>query len=72
MWPFIETYWLAAVSLFALTPVDLPPTPDAKVAWYAQTSFHKSAQLLGKNLFHQGDISYLEAVNQGQSNYFLR
>lgn len=65
MWPFVETYWLGAVSLFALTPVGAPPSSEANVAWYAEKSFQKSAQLLGKTLHHQGDISYLEAVNQG-------
>lgn len=46
LWPFIETYWLAAVSLFALTLV--PPTDSNKpVAWYAEKEFHKSTQLLG-------------------------
>jgi hypothetical protein len=47
LWPFIETYWLAAVSLFALTPVGVAPSPDATVAWYAEKEFHASAQFLG-------------------------
>lgn len=66
LWPFIETYWLAAVSLFALTP----PKPSKSVAWYAEKEFHKSAQLLGKSAHYQGDISYLEAVNQGAPRSF--
>ncbi|KAL8292445.1 hypothetical protein RQP46_001057 [Phenoliferia psychrophenolica] len=73
MWPFIEVYWLAAVSLFALTPVGAPPSEGENVAWYAEKQFQKSAQNLGKNLFYQGDVSYLEAVNQATlSNAFLR
>ncbi|GAA5871230.1 hypothetical protein JCM16303_000687 [Sporobolomyces ruberrimus] len=63
VWPFIEGYWLAAVSLFALTPTSPPPT-DRPVAWFAEKSFQSSAQLLAKTLFAQGDVSYLEAVNQ--------
>ncbi|KAK4054685.1 hypothetical protein OIO90_003497 [Microbotryomycetes sp. JL221] len=73
LWPFIETYWLAAVSLFALTPVDAPPNERDHVPWYAERTFHKSAQLLGKNAFYQGDISYLESINQATlANAFLR
>ncbi|KAK4054200.1 hypothetical protein OIV83_001226 [Microbotryomycetes sp. JL201] len=73
LWPFIETYWLAAVSLFALTPIENAPNGQENVPWYAERSFHKSAQLLGKNAFYQGDISYLESVNQATlANAFLR
>ncbi|GAA5971080.1 hypothetical protein JCM11641_004135 [Rhodosporidiobolus odoratus] len=61
IWPFIETYWLAVVSLFALTPTSSPPQP---VAWFAEKAFQASVQLLAKTLFAQGDVSYLEAVNQ--------
>ncbi|GAA5915410.1 hypothetical protein JCM6882_001416 [Rhodosporidiobolus microsporus] len=64
IWPFIETYWLAAVSLFALTPTNPPPSPAQPVAWFAEKAFQASAQLLAKTLFAQGDVSYLEAVNQ--------
>lgn len=64
VWPFVETYWLAAVSLFALTPTNLPPSPNHPVAWYAEKNFQASAQLLAKTLFAQGDVSYLEACNQ--------
>ncbi|GAA6017937.1 hypothetical protein JCM10207_002712 [Rhodosporidiobolus poonsookiae] len=63
IWPFIETYWLAAVSLFALTPAASSP-PGQPVAWYAEKAFQASVQLLAKTLFAQGDVSYLEAVNQ--------
>ncbi|KPV77785.1 uncharacterized protein RHOBADRAFT_48040 [Rhodotorula graminis WP1] len=64
VWPFIETYWLAAVSLFALTPTTPPPSDDEPIAWFAEKAFQTSAQLLAKTLFAQGDVSYLEAVNQ--------
>lgn len=49
LWPFIETYWLAAVSLFALTPVGHAPSSRLSVAWYAEKEFHKSVQLLGQS-----------------------
>ncbi|GAA5938602.1 hypothetical protein JCM1841_003045 [Sporobolomyces salmonicolor] len=65
IWPFIETYWLAAASLFALTPTSSPPSAEQPVAWFAEKAFQASAQLLAKTLFAQGDVSYWEAVNQG-------
>ncbi|GAA5992372.1 hypothetical protein JCM10908_000451 [Rhodotorula pacifica] len=64
LWPFIDTYWLAAVSLFALAPLSPPPSAEEPVAWYLEKAFQTSAQLLAKTLFAQGDVSYLEAVNQ--------
>lgn len=59
------TDWLAAVSLFALAPVLPPTSAEQPVAWFAEKAFQSSAQLLAKTLFAQGDVSYLEAVNQG-------
>ncbi|GAA5851497.1 hypothetical protein JCM8547_001112 [Rhodosporidiobolus lusitaniae] len=64
IWPFIETYWLAAVALFALTPTNPPPCPDNSVAWVEEKAFLASVQLLAKTLFAQGDCSYMESVNQ--------
>lgn len=63
--PLASADWLAAVSLFALAPTSAPPSADEPVAWYAEKAFQASAQLLAKTLFAQGDVSYLEAVNQG-------
>jgi hypothetical protein len=61
IWPFIEASWLGAISLLMLTP----PSPNAS----QQTSLPLNAvviqaQRLGKTLYAQGDISYLEAVNR--------
>ncbi|KAH0291431.1 acyltransferase [Aureobasidium namibiae CBS 147.97] len=61
IWPFIEASWLGAISLLMLTP------PSANVS--QQTSLPLNAvvtqaQRLGKTLYAQGDISYLEAVNR--------
>ncbi|VZI04690.1 unnamed protein product [Fusarium fujikuroi] len=60
IWPFIEATWLAAVSLMGLTP----PLGQNGEIWIEQGKTHNSAQLLGKTLYHQGDLSYFEAVNK--------
>ncbi|KOS23001.1 Dihydroxyacetone phosphate acyltransferase [Escovopsis weberi] len=60
IWPFIEASWLAAVSLLGLTP---PLDKDGDI-WIQETKAQKNAQLLGKTLYHQGDLSYFEAVNK--------
>ena len=49
------------------------PSPADNVPWVAAKAFEASVQKLGKALFYQGDVSYLEAVNQATlSNAFLR
>ncbi|KAK0715602.1 acyltransferase-domain-containing protein [Lasiosphaeris hirsuta] len=60
IWPFIESSWLAAVSLMGLTP----PLSQQDDIWIQSSKVHSSAQLLGKTLYHQGDLSYFEAVNK--------
>lgn len=60
IWPFIESSWLAAVSLMGLTP----PLSQKDDIWIQSSKAHDSAQLLGKTLYHQGDLSYFEAVNK--------
>lgn len=59
IWPFIEATWLAAVSLLGLTP----PLEYEEI-WIQVSNAQNSAQLLGKTLYHQGDLSYFEAVNK--------
>ncbi|PGH05547.1 hypothetical protein GX51_02886 [Blastomyces parvus] len=61
VWPFIEASWLGAVSLMGLTP---PLNNGAKSPWVDMKKAQDSAQLLGKTLYHQGDLSYFEAVNK--------
>ncbi|KAL9102964.1 MAG: hypothetical protein Q9163_001951 [Psora crenata] len=63
IWPFIESTWLGSVSLMALTP---PPLIEggSGSAWLDLPKTQDSAQLLGKTLYHQGDLSYFEAVNK--------
>ncbi|KAJ5298358.1 uncharacterized protein N7443_006478 [Penicillium atrosanguineum] len=60
IWPFIESSWLGAVSLLGLTP----PLEGSKDIWLDNKRALDSAQLLGKTLYHQGDLSYFEAVNK--------
>ena len=60
IWPFIESTWLGAVSLMGLTP----PIGQKGDKWLALTKTQDAAQLLGKTLYHQGDLSYFEAVNK--------
>ncbi|KAJ5746199.1 hypothetical protein N7520_011381 [Penicillium odoratum] len=60
IWPFIEASWLGAVSLLGLTP----PLDGPREIWINVKKVQDSAQLLGKTLYHQGDLSYFEAVNK--------
>ncbi|QIW99357.1 hypothetical protein AMS68_004875 [Peltaster fructicola] len=76
LWPFIEANWLGAVSMFMLTPPPVatttPAVADTKT-WIDQKKFENGAQLLGKTLYHQGDLSYFEAVNkEALKNAFAR
>lgn len=63
LWPFIEACWLGAIALFMLVP---PPgaNPTHAEGWLDFTAVQDRAQLLGKTLYHQGDLSYFEAVNK--------
>ncbi|KAH8163378.1 hypothetical protein CIB48_g4848 [Xylaria polymorpha] len=60
IWPFIESSWLAATSLMGLTP----PIKQKEEIWIEVAQAQNTAQLLGKTLYHQGDLSYFEAVNR--------
>jgi hypothetical protein len=60
IWPFIEASWLGAVSLMILTP----PLGHQGDLWLDMKKVQDQAQLLGKTLYHQGDLSYFEAVNK--------
>ena len=65
IWPFVEASWLAAVSLMALTPPpDQSSTDGSKDTWVEMKKAQDMAQLFGKTLYHQGDLSYYEAVNK--------
>ena len=60
IWPFVESTWLGAVSLMGLTP----PNEQMANRWLDAVKTQDAAQLLGKTLYHQGDLSYFEAVNK--------
>ena len=61
IWPFIEATWLGAVSLLMLTP---PANSAASKQSLDLKAVHNAAQLLGKTLYAQGDLSYFEAVSK--------
>ena len=61
IWPFIEAAWLGAISLLMLTP---PAGREPTDSWLSLKAVQDRAQLLGKTLYHQGDLSYFEAVNK--------
>lgn len=61
LWPFVEASWLGAVSLFMLIP---PSNHSDRDISFDFKAFQDKAQLLGKTLYHQGDLSYYEAVNR--------
>ncbi|KAM5476135.1 hypothetical protein MauCBS54593_000820 [Microsporum audouinii] len=60
LWPFIEACWLGTVSLIGLTP----PLTDPANVWVDMNKAQSNAQLLGKTLYYQGELSYIEAVNK--------
>ncbi|RKF78679.1 Glycerol-3-phosphate acyltransferase [Golovinomyces cichoracearum] len=64
IWPFVEAFWLGAVSIMGLTP----PSDYQGDGWLGTKKCQDSAQLLGKTLYHQGDLSYFEAVNRETLN----
>ena len=66
IWPFIEAAWLGAISLMMLTPPPPPTTTQSapQSPWLDMKKVQDRAQLLGKTLYHQGDLSYFEAVNK--------
>ncbi|KAJ3229196.1 hypothetical protein HDU81_005563 [Chytriomyces hyalinus] len=61
LWPFLETYWLAAVSCFSLIPSKRNANEPF---WVEERTFLNTAQFLGKSLYYEGDLSYFEAVNK--------
>lgn len=60
IWPFVEATWLGAMSLMMLTP----PAAQHTETWLDLKKVQDRAQLFGKTLYHQGDLSYFEAVNK--------
>ncbi|KAJ3032685.1 hypothetical protein HDV00_007205 [Rhizophlyctis rosea] len=66
MWPFIETYWLAAVSLFTMV-LDGGVgggSGGGPLNWVDERLFMNRAQQFGKTLYYEGDLSYFESINK--------
>ncbi|KIW99902.1 uncharacterized protein Z518_10830 [Rhinocladiella mackenziei CBS 650.93] len=59
IWPFVDAAWLGTVSLLVLVPPAGSP-----IAWIDMQKAQNTAQLAGRTLYHQGDLSYFEAVNK--------
>lgn len=59
IWPFIDAAWLGGVSLLCL----VPPT-DSALVWIDMKKAQDTAQLFGRTLYHQGDLSYFESINK--------
>jgi hypothetical protein len=64
IFPFIEAAWLGAMSLMMLTPPLGQASGPTNEAWIGLKQIQDRAQLFGKTLYHQGDLSYFEAVNK--------
>lgn len=57
-WPFVDAAWLGAVSLLCL----VPPIRSTS-SWIDMKKAQRFAQTFGRTLYHQGDLSYFEAIN---------
>lgn len=68
LWPFLDGFWLALVSLFSLiskaTSELSDVNGDTKLLWVEEKEFLNKSQILGKTLYHQGILVYYEAVNK--------
>jgi len=54
LWPYIETYWLVAISLFALFPN----------AIVEENEYLTNIQKLGQTLYYEGELGYFESVSK--------
>ena len=63
LWPFIETYWLAIISLHAI-PVD---------SLAQEGTFMDQVQRYASTMYYEGDLSYYESINKETlKNAFMR
>jgi 1-acyl-sn-glycerol-3-phosphate acyltransferase len=70
IWPFIDAAWLGGVSLFCIVP---PLNTSPNSAWIDMSLAQSTAQLFGRTLYHQGDLSYFESINkEALKNAFTR
>jgi glycerol-3-phosphate O-acyltransferase len=63
IWPFVETYWLTAVSLYTILP-KLEDSRKGFLHWFDLKVFINRAQVFGKTLYYEGDVSYYESVSK--------
>jgi glycerol-3-phosphate O-acyltransferase len=63
IWPFVETYWLTAVSLYTILP-NFDDRTNKSLYWTDVRVFMNRSQVLGKTLYYEGDVSYIESVNK--------
>ena len=64
MWPFLDSYWVAVVSLGSLPREVLRPEDGSEppsTQFVPQSSLSARMQWLGETLFHQGLLSHYEA-----------
>jgi glycerol-3-phosphate O-acyltransferase len=54
LWPFIETYWLAALSIYTMPAM----------TWVTEKNWMKRSQDLGRTLYYEGDLTYFESINR--------
>ncbi|KAJ3115060.1 hypothetical protein HK098_007075, partial [Nowakowskiella sp. JEL0407] len=74
LWPFLDTYWLAAASLLCIIPNVKPSPPKSKdddvvkridpSAWVTEQTLMSRAQFFGKTLYYEGDLTYFESINK--------
>lgn len=68
IWPFVDSAWLGAVSLHCI----VPPL-GSNIEWIDMKKAQDGAQLFGRTLYHQGDLSYFESINkEALKNAFAR
>ena len=63
IWPFVESAWLASIFLMGLAP-RRHEHGEAEEILLNYREVQDATQLLGKTLYHQGDLSYFESVNK--------
>lgn len=54
---------MATCALLCLAPKPTNPEDVDTTAWFSAKEFEQRAQLFGKTLYQQGELSYLEAIN---------
>ncbi|KAI9299079.1 acyltransferase [Neoconidiobolus thromboides FSU 785] len=66
IWPFVESYWLSTVSVFTI--LSNQNSTNTSISYIEENEFKNKIQQLGKTLYYEGDLSYLEAINKETIN----